>query len=61
MKQFYVKAETVRGTVRAYGVYDCIGGMESEHAWFEVNDDQSAEIALRLANQARDDLNAGIA
>ena len=60
-KRFYVRAITRKGQVIGYGVYDCVGGMESEHIRFDVTEKQPAEVALHLANMARDDRNAGIA
>lgn len=57
-KPFYVKAETSKSKVIAYGVFDCVGGMESEHQRFAVSDKQSAEVSLHLANTCRDDMNA---
>lgn len=59
--RYYVSAITGRGNaVLGYGVYDCIGGLESEHHRFDVTEKQSAEVALYLANLLRDDLNQGI-
>lgn len=56
---YYVQTETRKGIVVAYTVCDCIGGMESEHARFEVNATQSQDVALHLANSWRDDANNG--
>lgn len=58
MAKFYVKPETAKGKVIAYGVYDCVGGMESEHAIFKVGPDVPAETALQLANAHRNSLDA---
>jgi hypothetical protein len=44
-------------TVLGYGVYDAIGGMESEHSRYMLKD-YSADVALHLANTDRDDRNA---
>lgn len=58
---FYVLAETRKGKgVVAYTVNDCVGGMESEHARYEIGLNYSASVALMLANQDRDDRNAKI-
>lgn len=56
-KRYYVKAETAKGVVVAYGVYDRVNGMESEHHRFEVENGQGFEVALNLANTCRDDMN----
>lgn len=61
-RKAYVEAEIGRGgKVTAYGVYDCVSGLVSEHARYEVSEKQPADVALHLANLHRDDLNAGIA
>ena len=59
--KFFVTAITRRGVVLGYGVNDIVGGIESEHARYDVTPDQSAEVALHLANTHRDDLNSAIA
>lgn len=56
-KRYYVKAETAKGVVVAYGVYDRVNGMESEHHRFKIEKGQSFEVALNLANACRDDMN----
>jgi hypothetical protein len=62
MNRYYVRVEThPRKGVVGYGVYDCVGGMESQHAYYEVTDEQPAAVALHLANADRDDRNAKIA
>ena len=61
MAQFYVQARTRRGQVLGYGVYDSVGGMVVEHAYYEVGTPYTAEVALHLANTDRDDRNSGIA
>lgn len=61
MAKFYVKAETAKGKVVAYGVYDCIGGLESEHHRFLVSETQPAAVAVKLANACRDDMNSATA
>lgn len=63
---YYVKAITRGGRVIGYGVYDTVGGMESEHNRYPIADDAAdrrgaAEAALYLANLHRDDLNAQLA
>lgn len=58
--RYYVEAETRKGQVVAYNVLDCIGGMASVHATYEVTADRSAAVALHLANLDRDDRNNGI-
>lgn len=59
MKRFYVKAKTAKGKVIGYAVYDEIGGMESEHGSFTV-EQYGVDVALHLANTLRDDLNKKI-
>jgi hypothetical protein len=62
LAKYYVEAVIGRGRkVVSYGVFDCVNGIVSEHANYEVNEKQTAEIALHLANTHRDDLNAGLA
>jgi hypothetical protein len=59
--RYYVEAVIGRGRkVLAYGVYDSVGGIVSEHAFYDVTDRQPADVALHLANKHRDDLNKGI-
>lgn len=59
--RYYVRAETKKGAVVGYGVYDCVGGMESQHAYYPAAEGkQTWKIALYLANQHRDDMNKGI-
>jgi hypothetical protein len=61
--RYYVRAEKDRkGRVIAYTVNDCVGGRESEHARYDIAEGvgTTATIALYLANQDRDDRNAGI-
>lgn len=61
-KRYYVKAEKDRkDVVTGYGVYDCIGGMESQHGFYKIGVNAvTAESCLYLANMHRDDLNNGI-
>jgi hypothetical protein len=57
--RYYVKAiYNKRGSVKGYGVYDCIGGLESQHAIYMIRRGLNASVALALANEWRDDLNA---
>lgn len=59
---YYVKAIIMNGRVFGYGIYDCIGDVEREHANYHLEDHSyDASVTLHLANLHRDDLNAGIA
>lgn len=58
--RYYVRAIKRGGQVLGYGVYDCIGGMESQHVAFQTPA-YHADVALHLANAWRDDANAGVA
>jgi hypothetical protein len=65
-KRYYTRAITSKGIVNGYGVYDCVGGLESEHERFPISEDakdraEAAKATLYLANTFRDDLNNGAA
>jgi len=59
--RFFVLADISKATVVAYTVNLNDGRKTVEHARYEISPDRSATIALHLANQHRDDLNAEIA
>ena len=59
-KKFWVEARMRRGQVLGYGVYDSVGGMVSEQAYYEIGPHYTADVALHLANTDRDDRNSGI-
>jgi hypothetical protein len=57
--KYFVQTIIGRGKkVVGYDVCDAQGGLTSAHETFRVDDRQSAEVALWLANLMRDDLNA---
>ena len=57
--QFYVEPITAKKAVVGYGVYDCIGGMQSRHAEFMVEpDDADGSNARVRANEACAKMNA---
>lgn len=60
MAKFYVQARTRKGAVLGYSVCDEIGGIVSEHSYYEVGKPYSWEQALYLANMDRDDRNKDI-
>ena len=55
--QYYVSPETSKGAVIAYGVFDNINGLESEHERFLITGGRTKEEAHRLAKIACDKLN----
>lgn len=61
MKKFYVSKETFKGKLVAVSVCDKVGGMESEHARFEVNPTMTESEAYCAAIAERDRLNSSAA
>lgn len=57
-RKFYIAKETYKGKLVAVSVCDNVGGMQSEHARFSVNDFPSDAEAHSAAIAERDRLNA---
>lgn len=62
MSKFYVRKITFKGAIVAYGVYDNVNGMVSEHARYDLKGPtgEQERIALYLAAQDAKDRNEGI-
>lgn len=54
---YYVGVEVHKNVVSAYGIYDIVNGMVSEHEYFSVADYPSIEDARQAANRKCDEMN----